>query len=528
MDTKSKRRLIALIFLGTPLLGLSVVRVLAYLTASFQIDYWGLVGHLLITVLAVVGVELLLEDFSLREKDKDLEDCVKQIGEKLHLLDRDEWLGEIVRLQTDEWKKLEPLIEARNTYGLEWIYSSRSELKQKILEDLRVAKDRIWLLAITFSRDVSLDDEMLKVIKAKIAGGVDVKILAANAIRSIAVFRTFLEISNNDDQDMIQTDGFKRYFDHRFYTKFIDLFRRLDRVARDTHALRKIVRFYPHSPSCWLVCVDGVLYYQPYVLGRIHGSVSTKGTAAEEALTIGDLMPVFKFAAPTKKPFQSLLNHFEELWFTSDVDLFHMGARVENKEFRLQRIFKERFLWFQHVVEALRVPKDNRHYPRKLYRIDPSFVRAAGDGNEHSVEPWMYWTLRFSEGPLKAFCPLEVKMEDVSYNGCAIRVNADNAMRELFSKYSDTARECQASGDGSENEYLEIPSYYAKYISDLHGVASLAPPNVTDLRELDYLVRKMREYCNLEFRIQNWNWDHNNPQGDLLIGMQYKQEPRRV
>jgi hypothetical protein len=520
---RRRRKAIALGLGGGALFLLFLIRFLYWLTSGVQIHWRDLIFNILVTIVVMMAVELWLEGFSLRSDDlTDVELSVKGILSQLEKIDTERLVNDVVGIVANEWKKDKPLVEARAKYGLDDIHSSRDEVQLEILNKIRRAKKKIWLLAITFSQGVRAEDELLGAIGDRLRHGVEVKILATNAIRSLAVFRTLLEISSRDVKSMVEGgDGFKHYFDHRFYLKFRQLLTHFNQYFRN---YQKIVRFYPHGPSCWLVRVDDDLYYQPYVLGRIDDSDFGNGKDQEEARTIGELMPVFKFVDPDKKPFRSLVNHFDKLWSTSDVDMFHMGARVANKEFRLKRIFKERGLWFEHVVEALRVPQDRRAYPRKLYRKDPSYQVAAGQGNAEATDGWMYWTLNFSEGPLKALCPIVVTMEDVSFGGCALRIDAGRELRELFWGFSDGAVQAQVADPSLDTKWLDTRSYQARCIEEMErGIATLEPPRVEGLKELEYLVKKMKEYCKLEFQIQNWNWDGDNREGDLLIGMRYRQ-----
>jgi hypothetical protein len=205
-----------------------------------------------------------------------------------------------------------------------------------------------------------------------------------------------------------------------------------------------------------------------------------------------------------------------------------MGARVENRDFRLQRIFVERGPWFQHVMEALAVKVDRRKYPRKLYLKDPSQKVRTNEGSEDSTEEWMYWTFEFSDGPLKQLCPIRVKMEDVSYDGCAIRLDADARLRDLFRQFSQKALEIQKNPRFRTDD-LDVQSFRAECVPEMkEGFATLKPPSeIRGLKELEYLVGKMLERCNFEFKVQSWNWDEGNEENDLIIGMQYRKQPRR-
>src|SRR2546429_1418177 len=520
--TKRKwRKRIGWGLLIAPLIFLPLIRLITYWTAGVELHYGDLLAHLVITVLAVMGVHILVEELFFRsDEQKWLELSLEKILNKMKAGD-EERLGVIIaKSLANEWERTETLVEARQEYGLERIYSSRKDVESEILDKVKEAKNEVWLLGITFSRRVVLEEALLREITIKLKAGVDVKILVANAIRSLAVFRAFLEGSNEDVKQMMEKeDGYSYYFDSRFYTKFQKLITDFNQNSR---LFQKAVRFYGHSPSCWMVRVDSTcLYYQPYILGRIENP-DTGGdkNKEQEERTIGDLMPVFKFVNPDKKPFRSLVNHFEKLWSTSDADLFHIGARLANKDFRLQKIFNERGLWFKHIVGALRVPKDRRNHLRKPYRKDPNQVLAVGKNEEQTTEAWMRWKFSFSKSPLKDLGLIEVKMEDVSYGGCSVRIDPSPKIRELFQKFTVEMRRIQSENQQFKREDVEIYSYKAQSVKELReGFVTLEPPDVIKLKELDYLVKKMRKSCGLEFTIQNWNWDDNKMEKDLLIGM---------
>jgi hypothetical protein len=523
---KKRRIRIALVLLIAPVVTLPVVHLVAKLTSNVQIHYGELLTHFFITVLGVMGVHILVEDWL--SKSQDSRDS--QLSLEAKRAEDDAHLTEILKgLISNEWERTEPLVAARKEQGLETIYSSRKEIGNEILQNLREANKRIWLLGITFSRQVVLEEDLLDIIRKKLGGQVDVKILLANAVRSLAVFRTLLESSDEDVKRMIRDrDGYKKYFEHRFYLKFLSRVREFNNISPH---FQNAVRFYGHSPSCWMVIVDDkCLYYQPYVLGRIEDP-DTRGdkNKEQEARTIGNLMPVFKFVDPTKKPFQSLADHFEILWSTSDTDLFLIGARIENKELRLQKIFEERGAWFEYVVSALRVNKDRRAYPRKPYRKGKSLNQVAGGDGEQPTEEWLYWIFNFSESPLKDLSPIKVKMENVSFSGCAIRITPTPEIRELFKSFSNYTSSPQFSNQQQNQKDVEITSYQAKYVAALQkGFVTLTPPDVSDLKELEYLVNTMRDLCGFRFTIQNWTWDANDMERDLLIGVQCKLPPRNV
>jgi hypothetical protein len=308
--------------------------------------------HLLLTVIAISFVHLIERGLFWRGVDKDKEQSAKEIFEG------------------------QQLVEAAKTCGLRKIYSSRRAVEEEIIEAVRKARRRVWLLGVGLSSNVHLDDELLTILKEKMNQKsrldtkkiFEVRILLLDALRSMAVFRTILESSADDAKRILRTDrseekkvfGTDPYFNQRLYRDFEINIKKLKQVLE----FRSAVRFYAHSPICWLAIIDNVAYYEPYTFGR-----STISNQAE--LILGPLMPVFTFEKQIDtRPFEILEDHFKKLWATTDSDLFHIGGRVEDRKRLLFNIFKNRQEWFNHVYDVLHNPKkrgkdDERRYPRK-------------------------------------------------------------------------------------------------------------------------------------------------------------------
>jgi hypothetical protein len=115
------------------------------------------------------------------------------------------------------------LIGSATTCGLTNIYCSRKDVKGDIYDAIENAEKRVWLLGITFSENVHLD-ELLSTLNAKLARGIDIKILLVDALRSSAVFRTLLESTAYEAAKIVNAERAKTqatddpYFHQRLYS----------------------------------------------------------------------------------------------------------------------------------------------------------------------------------------------------------------------------------------------------------------------------------------------------------------------
>lgn len=260
------------------------------------------------------------------------------------------------------------LIKAATDCGLKKIYPSRgSEVERDILNHIDQARTRVWMLGVGLTEKLQFS-KLLPEIGLRL-DEVNVKILLLNALRSPALFRTFLEIEPTSFHNILANNN-REYFQRKLYHDFHSTFSTLKYHPEFNSA----VRFYGHTPICWMVIVDDTAYFQPYSFG---------GEAQGESRVIGPWLPVFKFQPPqqdegTTNTFEILEQHFDRLWRTSNADLFHMGLRVENRDNILDAILKDRGDWYKYVYNALygkAVHYANRKYPR----------RACGSKAEHTI-----------------------------------------------------------------------------------------------------------------------------------------------
>ncbi|GJQ59428.1 MAG: hypothetical protein D8M57_09775 [Candidatus Scalindua sp. AMX11] len=263
------------------------------------------------------------------------------------------------------------LISTAAICGLTNIYSSRKDTKDHIYNAVKNAEKRLWLLGIAHSEIVQLDD-LLSSLDEKITCGLDVKILLLDALQATAVFRTLLEstaseatkIINTDRTDIKPSDPF---FHQRVYSDFVHACNRL----RTFPNVGSNVRFYTHTPNCWLMVVDNTVHFQPYTFGRSPAQNASN-------LCIGDNMPVFQFQKQLDvMTYEILKDHFLKMWVTSNIDLFHAETRNADRGRIVKNLFNLHSWWFKQVHGSLYKPKDDfvnatdlRKFPRRPWGWD--------------------------------------------------------------------------------------------------------------------------------------------------------------
>lgn len=243
--------------------------------------------------------------------------------------------------------------------GMTAIYKNRSDAQKDIMLNIEKAKNRIWLLGIALSKDLSFleaDSDGRPSLPRRLMGkkqnnrDFDLKILLLDPLRSPAVFRSFLESTPHDIGKVLRNaDGF---FDQTLYRRVEETFNFISGSGKEI--LGDATRFYGHDPSCWLAIVDDTAYYEPYTFG------ASPDTAD---LCIGGYLPVYKFdhtsveVADGKKSsnlcFGILEDHFAKLWITSDVDCFHFGMRRANKADAIRQVIEQRMTWLRAVQSSL-------------------------------------------------------------------------------------------------------------------------------------------------------------------------------
>lgn len=342
---------------------LIAARILLAVWYAEQVHFVELLNHVILVVLAAVLV---------------------------HLIDRSVIFKEVIQenklVIDDLMKRNDFLLAATKGAGIVNIFKSRKEVQEEVTKAVLDGKRKIWLLGVGLNEGFDLD-AMIPVLRHKKKDHVDIRIMMLDAFRSTSVFRTFLENDPEMIDDMIadfdradgQFTGNETYFTTDLCRKFVSICRKLER----SHELIADVKFYAHTPICWMVMVDDTVYFQPYVFGAAQQTIGGNGvkkvgrnrSGPSQPESIGDLMPVFAFKEKASPTYDILNLHFRRLWSTSDEDLFTMAARLANKSVLVKKIFEQRLPWFKHVRSVLnphrshssgqRTSEDDRRFPRK-------------------------------------------------------------------------------------------------------------------------------------------------------------------
>jgi hypothetical protein len=230
-------------------------------------------------------------------------------------------------------------------HGITGIYESRAEVwKQFAGGKFSLLAERpkhVWAIGISLSADFELGNLLEEFILQRPK---NLRILLLDALTSTAVFRDCLESSGADALDAI-TKNKRRYFAHNVYRQFenaLDLLMAHDRYKE----FKNSVRFYRHTPLCWMVRADDVLFFQPYTFGSSRQN--------EEARTIGSEMPIFRIDRKhSERMFRILVDHGNKLWSTSEGSVHATSIRNECKDSILKSIFALRGDWLRSVCYAL-------------------------------------------------------------------------------------------------------------------------------------------------------------------------------
>jgi hypothetical protein len=238
------------------------------------------------------------------------------------------------------------LLKACDIHGITAIYESRAEVWKQLAEGpwslLAERPSKVWAIGISLSADFHLERFLVELIKRKPK---ETRILLLDALTSTAVFRDCLESSRKDVLDGIAKKDKHRYFAHNVYEQFrksLNLFVGQTRFKQFENS----VRFYRHTPVCWMVRVDDVLFFQPYTFGS--------SRQYDEARTIGCDMPIFRIdRKQSDKAFHILADHFNKLWSTSDGSVHSTDDRDNCKDEIVSSIFAQRGDWLRSVCDAL-------------------------------------------------------------------------------------------------------------------------------------------------------------------------------
>jgi hypothetical protein len=220
-----------------------------------------------------------------------------------------------------------------------------------LLEDIGGARDRVWLLGIGLHDAFDITDpEVIDLLKRKIAANPDLKvrILILDGFRSPAIFRALLESDADTSKAIVSAGSWVTEPEHPYLSQSVfKNFERAHNALAEHPEFKTAVRFYGHTPTCWLAVVDDKAYFQPYTFGDI---------SAEPR--VGFQMPVTLWRGRTTT-LRTLEDHYNRLWITSDTDLFQMGTLLRAKAETLWATFKRReedkrreeggAMWFEHI-----------------------------------------------------------------------------------------------------------------------------------------------------------------------------------
>lgn len=228
--------------------------------------------------------------------------------------------------------------------GLTKIYKFRNdESVSDLCADINAARRRVWLLGVGLQDNFSITDpRVISLLNRKIDEHVDVSILLLDGFRSPAIFRALLESDHETSRAIVEADRRRPnlndpYLAHRVFRNFEAAY---DELAKHPN-FKSAVRFYGHTPVCWLAIVDDKAYFQPYTFGDISDDPQ-----------VGYQMPVIRLQGDTT-PFRILEDHYSRLWMTSDTDMFQTGIRLKARAEIIWKTFKKRdedgSKWFEHV-----------------------------------------------------------------------------------------------------------------------------------------------------------------------------------
>ena len=329
--------------------------------------YWHnipeIVKHLLLLFSAIMCVHIMEYAYMWYEIFGHIRSILKETLQTTHQLIDDNRSALEKSLQSTN-----KLAESAATCGLSNVYCSRKDVKSDIYDAIENAGKRLWLLGITLSENIHLD-ELLSTLNKKITRGIDVKILLLDAFQGPAVFRTLIESAAQEIVNSTNANGTKReptdvFFHQRLYSDFTHV---CDRLLNYPNVGDR-VRFYTYCPTCWMMIVDNVAHFQPYTYGQ-----STSQHPVNVCTSAN--MPVFKFQMqPNGRPFEILEDHFLKLWMTSNVDLFHVEAKIADRNRIIKDVFNFHPTWFKHAYAILhthqnKVPSiiDKRKSPRQSW-----------------------------------------------------------------------------------------------------------------------------------------------------------------
>jgi hypothetical protein len=334
--------------------------------------------HILITLVAISIVHLLdlfvFKGEMMRLVKKVIEDTSNRVLDKTQARLKEMMAEEsesFLEKTHESLRKHFALLGNADKIGLVAIYKNREEALDDVIDSLKKAEKKVWILGVALTLAFELRADILETLcqKMKNVKGFDLRILLLDALRSPAVFRTFLESSGEDVEAILQTDPEapdkeQPYFLQTLYTDYNSTYKRLSALSKKI--LWPCIRYYAHSPSFWMIVTDEEIFLEPYTYGRPPGR--------DKEGRIGGGLPVFRFRnLPEKGTYEILCDHYDKLWLTSDIDLFQVEARRFDRACVLKRILDRGWAWLRNAQAVLhpaankKPNEDRRRYPRYVF-----------------------------------------------------------------------------------------------------------------------------------------------------------------
>ena len=271
----------------------------------------------------------------------------------MHILDKMYYLSDLQEINIKSIKKVmqeqyELLNDTKKT-GIEKIYPNRNAAIDDIRKAIEFAQNRVWFLGIAFSSQLKMKDFLYKVHKkSEELNEFNYRILVMDALRSPAVFRSFLESEEERVKEMvdpIHNSGNMYLHPYRSTRMFQDFSVTWDLLRKPVY--QKRVKYYAHNPNCWMVIADDVIFYQPYTFGK-------SSAGADNSACIGSLMPVFKIPASFKGDIYEILeDHYQKLWYSTAIEVSIVTSRFACQDKIISSIFGRRRAWLRFVYTSL-------------------------------------------------------------------------------------------------------------------------------------------------------------------------------
>ncbi|WP_394808974.1 hypothetical protein [Nitrosomonas sp.] len=248
------------------------------------------------------------------------------------------------------------ILNSTNKFGIKDIHPSRIKIHDAIVDLAKNASSRIWVSGASLSQDINLTD-LIPILRDKLENSCDIKILLQNPICNSALYRSLLEADPKDIDNITRlseiTDTHP-YFQTPLYHRFSYVFNQIN-GARRNELLKRKVRYYDQLPSHWLVIIDDIAYYQPYVLEN------RKNLKQDQCAYTP--MPILEFDKLSNEiMFANLEDHFLTLFNTSNVDVYFMQVLIATRKNLFAKLAKEKNdrSWLRQLRHTLKNKQPDR------------------------------------------------------------------------------------------------------------------------------------------------------------------------